>query len=558
MARARPFAPALLALLLGVAPGLAQTIPADPVLEEQRQKALENRTNALGTMQIRGGAADPGPAQAAAGPCFPIQTVTVDGASLLSAAELHAIVDPFVPRCMQGADIQALMRALDAAYADRGYITSKTYIPAQNLQSGTLTLTMLEGRVEDILLIDTEKQLEGRRADRQIASAFPRTRGDLFRLRDFEQGLDQMNRLASVDAVLKLQPGDQPGGSHVIVQRVQTDRVRGYTRMDNQGSESTGVRKLSFDLQVDDLVGMNDAWTFGYAGSDNTNALTLDASAPWGYWTFGGALSYSEYLTPLNAATELYGTARSIALTAKSMAFRDQTSTTEIALGLTVRRADRFVNDVRLTPQNLSTLSIGVTRMELGAFGRNAYDARLTFGTTLFGADEDLTGLPNNVPRAQFMKLDLGWQRQGAIGRIGTLVTDLRAQYSAVPLYGAEQMSLGSLSTVRGYDAIVASGDNGAYIRNDLYLPPGLWSFLPDAAATHMAEKLQTLVFLDAGVTFDRARNLRETAAGAGVGLSYYHDHFTLSGVVGLPLVTGPTAPRGKPVAQLRVDVKTW
>lgn len=549
-------------MVLTLASGASQPLRAhqvaDPILEQERRRQLEQRTNALGTLKRRGVAPDPGPAQARGGPCFQINQLTVEGVSLLTTAELTAITGRYVPNCMQGADIQAVMRALDAAYADQGYITSRTYIAPQNLQDGELVLTMLEGTVEDILLIDAQKQIESRRGARQIETAFPNAQGKLFQLRDFEQGLDQMNRLDSVEAIMKLQPGKEPGGSHVIVQRVQQDRLRGYARLDNQGSQSTGRNKLSFDLEVDDLLGANDSWTFGYSGSDNTNALSVNGSVPYGYWTFETELAYSEYLTPLNALSELFGTSHTAGLKARYVAHRDQASTTELNFGLRVRKSDRFINDVGLTPQELSTFSLGVKHLRLDETARNSYDATLTFGTTLFGADRDAPGIGADIPRAQFFKINAGWQRQGALGQVGTLVTDLQVQWSAHTLYGTEQLSLGSFSTVRGYEASVATGDMGVYMRNDLYLTPDIWNFLPEEAAGKVAGKIQTHLFLDIGITHDYARNVTGKAAGFGVGLSWYHKRLTLAGTLGVPLVQGSRSNIGSPVVQLRMDVKTW
>ena len=126
----------------------------------------------------------------------------------------------------------------------------------------------------------------------------------------------------------------------------------------------------------------------------------------------------------------------------------------------------------------------------LGEKARNSDDATLTFGTTLFGADKDVPGIGSDIPRAQFFKINAGWQRQGALGPAGTLVTDLRAQWSPHTLYGTQQLSLGSYSTVRGYEASVATGDMGVYMLNDLYLTSNIWNFLPEEAAGKVARDM--------------------------------------------------------------------
>jgi hemolysin activation/secretion protein len=555
----RALASCLLALLthLPVA-AVAQALP-DPLLEQRRLDDLAARTTALGGFQPQGAAPTPGPPQARGGPCFQVERLDILGVTALPPAALTAITAQLVPGCLQGADIQAAMRAIDALYAERGLITSRTYIPPQNLASGTLTLEVIEGRVEGLYMIDDTRQLDGPRAQRQLATAFPRAQGALFDLRAFEQGLDQMNRLRSVDATLRLQPGDAPGGSVVIVQRQQADRFRGALRYDTLGASSTGRNRLSLDIAVDDLLGANDQWALSLSGTRNSNAASLSASIPWGAWTFGGDIGLSDYLTALSPLAELYGNSTATTLTARRMMHRDQTSTTELSFGLTRRHSDRSINATRLTPNRLTTLDMGLRHIRLGSRARNSLDATLTIGTGLLGATRDLPGAGADVPQAQFLRLAAGWQRQGALGTLGTLVTDLRLQLSQHPLYSSEQMSLGSYSTVRGYDAPIASGDSGAYLRSDLYLDHAVWTkALPDALQG-AAATVQPHLFLDLGITRDHATGRDATAAGTGIGLSWQSGRVTASGLIAVPLIdTAQKARIGAPVIQIRLDIKTW
>gem|GEM_PF-5274149 len=112
---------------------------------------------------------------------------------------------------------------------------------------------------------------------------------------------------------------------------------------------------------------------------------------------------------------------------------------------------------------------------------------------------------------------------------------------------------------MRGYEASVATGDTGIYIRNDLYLDGRFWrTFLPEEQAAKVASKTQLNLFLDAGLTYDRARHARQGAAGLGLGFSYYHNRFTASGLIGVPLVKNGRLDIGKPILQIRVEVKAW
>jgi hemolysin activation/secretion protein len=226
---------------------------------------------------------------------------------------------------------------------------------------------------------------------------------------------------------------------------------------------------------------------------------------------------------------------------------------------LNKRSSDRFINAVQLTPQTLTTVDFGWRRMKLSEGARNSFDVTLTLGTPWLGADIDHSESTAGVPRAQFAKLAGGWQRQAALDTFGTLVTDLRLQYSPQVLYGAEQMALGSYSTVRGFTESVAVGDSGLFVRNDLYLAPDTWSkALPPKLAEKLATKLQPHLFLDMGVVFDNARHTQEAAGGAGIGFSWYSERVTIGGLIGIPLFSKDGGAKHEPILQLRADLKTW
>ncbi|MGB3408386.1 MAG: ShlB/FhaC/HecB family hemolysin secretion/activation protein, partial [Jannaschia sp.] len=513
-----------------------------------------------GGFQPQGGAADPGPPQARTGPCFQIDRIIVTGVTRLPPGLVETLIAPYAPNCMQGADIQSVMRAIDGTYADRGYITSKTYIPGQNLADGTLTLEVVEGTVEGIFIADEAGEIVGRRGERLLGTAFPRVEGEILDLRRFEQGLDQMNRLPSVDATLRLQPGDTPGGSYVIVDRIQKDRFRGLVRFDTLASRSTGRNRLTFDLAADDILGANDTWAASLAGTANTNALTFAGSIPYGANTFELGLSYSEYLSILSPVSELFGTSSTVDLALRRMLRRGQLSTTEGKVSFGYRDGARLVNDTALTPQRLASLNLSLRHIQLGETARNSYDIAIEVGLAAFGATEDPVDPARDQPRAQYQRLLLGWQRQGALGTLGTLVTDVQGQVSPDTLFGSEQMALGSYSTVRGYAEPITSGENGAYLRSDLYLAPDVWTrLLPKAARSAAARRIQPHVFLDMGTVRDRVGGDWGSAAGAGFGLSAQTERFTASGIVGVPLIDS----RGKlrsstPVVQIRLDFKAF
>lgn len=518
----------LLSLPFGL-PLAAQTLPSPEIEQEAiRQADLNARRRAVESFTpqaLPGSTAQNRPKKA--GRCFLIKTIKIEGVSILKPIELAQIRAPYNERCLTGGDIQALMQDIDAHYATAGYITAKTYVAPQNIASGKITLQVIEGEVEELVL--QGKDGEPRQGGGTLTSAFPKVIGAPLRLQDFEQGLDQMNRLGSVEAQMRLEPGLEPGGSRVVITRIQEDRLRMYVHTDNQNSKAAGINSMRFSLEVDDLFGLNDAWTAGLSSTRNTNAIDLSGSVPYGYTTFNWRLGHSEYLTPLTEASELFGTSTTGSLGLTHLMHRDQDSLTTLKTTLSRTHLERAINHASLAPQDLAVLAFDLQKITTGQGWREALNGGIKLGLAGFGAGRDAPNIGLAVARHQFIKLESGYYRQTSLERFGTLINDLRVQYSPAALFSAEQIALGSYATVRGFRESKATGDMGIYLRNDLHLPfkgEGAW------------QGLRHWAFFDGGATYDHA--LRKTAgiAGAGYGVSYENDILFGEAALAVPVVS--------------------
>ncbi|MES9874027.1 MAG: POTRA domain-containing protein, partial [Candidatus Sedimenticola sp. 6PFRAG7] len=82
------------------------------------------------------------------GPCFDIKEIEFDGATLLPNDEAVRIQAPYLARCVDLESINQLIRKVTDWYLESGYITSRAYVTAQDLSSGSLAITVIEGSVE--------------------------------------------------------------------------------------------------------------------------------------------------------------------------------------------------------------------------------------------------------------------------------------------------------------------------------------------------------------------------------------------------------------------------
>ena len=92
----------------------------------------------------------------------------------------------------------------------------------------------------------------------------------------------------------------------------------------------------------------------------------------------------------------------------------------------------------------------------------------------IFGGLQDASGLPAYAPRAQAVKFtgSLNVSKAFTVEGIGfSINSSVTGQESSRVLYGTEQLTVGGIYAVRGFDSTTLAGDSGYVWRNDLSLP---------------------------------------------------------------------------------------
>lgn len=396
-------------------------------------------------------------------PAFAIQRIVLKGDPLLDADEQEAILRPFTGLRLGENRINLLLRRLTAALIDKGYVTSRAYLGPQNLAGGVLEVTLVAGRIEAV-------QLDGKPVTGGAWAPLPFRPQQWLRLPDLEQGIDQINRLPSSQAQMQILPGDAPGGSVVAIRTAGRTPWRLALGADNYGQDSTGTTRGRVSLEADNPFGLFDAWTLTHVQSRDSKASLLSVSVPWGYSTLSYSYTLSDYRTPIPGVTVIVGDSSNHTLGLNRVVHRDAVSKTALDVGLTLRRAQRDVGGLALTPQDMSVLRVAASRLRRWPGADLSLEAGYVRGLKRFGADVDLDGLPATAPHSQFEKLDFNLAAvlnlSPALSYRGTL-SGQRAQRG---LQSSEQIFIGGAATVRGFKEGALAGDRGAYTRHELHL----------------------------------------------------------------------------------------
>jgi len=505
--------------------------------------------------------------------CFPVNAIRLRGVSVIDPNALSELLDNYKDTCMGQKAIGALIELINKVYVEAGFITTRAYVPQQDLNDGVLLVDVIEGRIEGFVyrIVDKDGNVEAGKP-RKINLAFPIKPGEVFQLRDIEQGLDQINRLASSQAKVDLLPGNQPGTSLVVITEQKVDLYRATITYDNRGSESTGVDRTRVSLEADDTLSLNEAYSLSYLGTQNTNVVAYDYSIPYGYWTLSSSGSYSESLTEASALSDLFNQTVNVSASLEKLISRDAEQKTWAYARANYYWNSRFINLAELTPQTRTALSAGIRTERYSNNGVFAFDLGLTRGVPFFGADENFAVLGPDIPHAEFDKLDFSASYLHQFENGNSLSSSVFGQWANVPLFAEQQLTIGGWGSVRGFQGDEASGERGFIMRNELNLPfPALEKLkLVEGQETPpkltAGEKfysehlrgLQPYLFADIGLVQNLVFEDTTHMIGAGFGIRGRMGRVTLDAAAAFPLTENNSTSFGDVQGLINVSFKLF
>ena len=562
-------ATALVTLLLPWEYALAQSTNApapDAGLELQReqsrQEAQRLRAETNVDVQLQLPPADRRRLPTQETPCFPIRSIelslaeqsTSTGAPTpdryledLQTRMLTAMAGPDgtdspTGRCLGQQGIAMVIKRAQDSALQSGLVTTRVVAQPQNLSAGVLGLTLMPGYVGEIRF--ENEQTPGV----QLANSVPARAGDLLNLRDIEQGLENLKRVPTAEADIRIVPSAETAPinqSDLLVTYQQKRPARLALSMDDSGSKASGRYQTSTTLSLDNPFQLSDLFYItlnhdvpggdgGNRSTRGTRGLTLHYSVPFSYWLLGTTYSSSSYYQSVAGRHVDYvysGTSENSELSLARTLYRDAVRKTGIRLKAWQRRSRNFIDNTEINVQRRAAggWELGLTHQD--ALGSSTLGGGLNFkrgngdfddmpapeqafgeGTSHFGRwTLDLkAGVPFKVSGLD-MKYDLA----------------ILVQNNATPLSPQDRLAIGGRYSVRGFDGESAlMGERGWTLRND-------WSARLPGTAVH------TYVGLDAGeVSGPSARRGQGPAlSGAVAGLRGDHKSLKFDLFIGTALL---------------------
>lgn len=424
--------------------------------------------------------------------CFILNKIIIDSEPriALNAKEQVKIAKNYIGCCMGAKDFRNIIDEINQYLFSKGLITSRAFLPKQDVSKGNLTIKVQPGIIEEI---------KG-----SSAIGLPFQEGELLNLFSLEQAAEDYQ------SKVTLEPGEKDGGTKVII----TKDLKPYSASLSIDNHNNKKKRISFSSKANNLLGLNHR--LALAGDASTfDNIGYSVRLPWQWWSLEYSISQSNQKQQI------------ISLLGKKNYYYKQTNNQNIALSKVVFRNSRHI----LTPKISYGIFNGTQKYKIGAsvhkykqrsiraisFGsshlykKDKFSASskiiLTKGLKINGAYKDRK---KDFYKAQFLKLEGSFLSYKVIKQNLAYQLNINGQISNQALYDSQKFDFGnSVHLKSSFNA-----DSALKIRQQL---------------NYYQQNITKYLYLDLGHGHNKKDKLRFiSAAGIGLTLNYRKMDFNL------------------------------
>lgn len=426
---------------------------------------------------------------------FDIMEFEVAGNTVLEPVRIQTVLSPFTGLDKRIPDVESARVELERAYRDAGFATVVVEVPPQDVRAGIVTLSVVEGRIDQVRVIGADYVLPS-----EIKNSLPGIRpGVVPNVPALQAQLANSNSRATRTVTPEFRAGVIPGT--VDIDLVVEDRppFSASFEVNDQYNRSTERWRTSASISYNNLwqrghsanlfyqtapqdpeeiqvisgsyyapIGYSRTSLLGYIVQSNTDVATIGGLAVLGDGLNVGA----RVIHTLGASPR--GIVQSLMFGADFKDYLDQIGLVDPATGETLT----FDTPITYLPFTGQYRLIG---------GRPALSYEISVAATfavegLVGKQSEFGGTPDNPLRpgdqsrpgkradaeASFLYLSGSLVQRSELPLGLNFQAAVDWQLAPAPLISNEQFALGGLSSVRGYREAEALGDSGFRVSGEL------------------------------------------------------------------------------------------
>src|SRR5574344_2390228 len=461
-----------------------QTVPEDLDKEKKQLEDAKKKETIQGNLTYN--------------PSFKLNKVVFTGNTKIPEKQLQKLTAQLVGKDIRFENILDLTVKASRYYQKKGYLTSYAYLAPQEVKDGVVVISIKESKVVNKEAIGNHWAREW--YFKNVAMSGQGLQQDkIFNAKDLQGAMKTINQENYMKASAEL---SKDKNDDTVIKLHVADRfpLKFSLGWDDFGRDYTGRQRFTGILGLDNVTGIGDK-IYGGAilGQDQTGALA-GYQIPINKYGTKLSFDYSYSRVTLGGPyrnMDIVGNATDYAIRLThpliNTATKDLTASISVDAVNSTSRSHNPYNT--FSDYRLRVLRTGLYGMFDDSHGRTIANIGADLGTNGLGASDNIDKGPHSV----FYKIIAGVTRVQRLPKECLGSVRINGQYSPEPLYYSEQMYLGGVYSIRGYQPSELLGDYGVAGSFEIRTPvPGLKQVLPEILK-HCSYKINLASFCDWG-----------------------------------------------------------
>lgn len=403
------------------------------------------------------------------------------GNTLITAEQLAPVVNGYLNRPLDFAQLRAAATAVATAYREAGWIV-RAYLPEQDIVDGVVTIQITEAVFGKVYI---NGEAPSRISPEQILRIFEARQktGEHLSADTIDRALLIAEDLPGIAVAGSLSQGAKEHETDLGLRLADKPLVAAEVGLDNTGARSTGSSRLTGNLNLNSPFKHGDLISANAAHTQGSDYLRLGGNVPVGSngWRIGLNGSHLGYklVAPEFSALNASGTSDTLGVESTFPLIRSRLKNLYLNINADSKTFDNQSSGATTTSYKVNAITFtldGNLFDNIGGGGANSASL------SLVGGNLNLNGSPNQAGDASttqtagyYDKLRFAASRQQVITETVSFFGALSGQTASKNLDSSEKFYLGGPSGVRAYPSNEGGGSTGALLNLEMRwrLPQG-------------------------------------------------------------------------------------
>ncbi len=421
---------------------------------------------------------------------FKLNSIKFEGYTAFTEEELMNLICEKIGEQVTVADVIGMANMVTDFYQQRGYISTIAYLPPQKVQDGNIHIMIMEGKYGDIKITGNKWS-----KDRYLKNAYLTDKyieeGKLLNVRDIQESLREINATGYMKGQVALTDNEESAEFTNLELNI-ADRfpIDFDFRWDDMGTTSTGLNRAIFFAGMYNVTGHGDQLYSTTTLAKNSIAQgvfysvpiakTKEAKLNLGYTYSGSEVGGELDFLDIESKSHNFfaSVSRRLVKTDNYKLYGD--------IGVDIRNTK---TEFGLIPElnykyRSRNIKANLTNIKDDFYGKTFVNLGTGVGIPGMGGTDNFFGASKHdksVPNNNAVRVFANAARLQALPLRSTGILQVGGQWANRALLPSEKMSVGGMTSVRGYEESAFMSDYGMTASAEVRFPvPFLRMMLPE------------------------------------------------------------------------------